>query len=1330
MSRISAESFLSLITQSGLVESDRLKREVDDLEDQGHNVAEAAALADSLIERGLLTEWQAEKLLKGKHKGFSLGKYRLRRLLGKGGMSSVYLAEHILMRRQCAIKVLPIKRVHDTSYLARFHREARAVASLDHPNIVGAYDIDHEVEGEKEIHFLVMEYVDGESLHELIKDKGPLSLDDTAEYFRQAALGLDNAHKNGLIHRDVKPGNLLVDKAEVVKVLDLGLARFSEIADDNPLTLTHDEKVLGTADYLAPEQAMDSHTADHRADIYGLGCTAYFALTGYPPFRDGTLAQRLMFHQTKDPPTMAEERPEIGNTPRGVELEKLVRRMMAKNPDERFQTMDDVAAALAHWLKIYATAQWRAAHPDAFLKSDAATSGGSVPVARAVAVPVAKAIMPTVAEASTTIASGSDTLLQSAGTQMPDAPEFVAAPPISPTSNPVVNAMPQVEAPEQEIAPSQDAFAPPVETQSPEPAATGNSADPGFGAFLAGFDGGAEAAAPAFAAPESPADFTPAISAAEVEVPVEPAMAVPVAVEAVEPEFETAEARPPESAAVPEVVVAMPVAELLVAAPVVAPIVESTPVAAPVATEVASEPEPARVKVAEAVVSPAVASAAPVGVAAAIPVEPVEVEPAIVEPTSAEQIPVAPESAPAAAPAETAPIAPADSNSAPGDVVPIDASQNDLEGWDGEPHAEEPRADFDLSVLTEPIALDDDYPSLLGGTPTGPKIPGFDDPGEVTQSAMEKTGPFVPAAASPAEPSPDATTLNAVENSSEANVDIVPAAFPAAAAVPTAELPFESPPAQAPMFPATPEAPIFPGVDAGPAPVFQPPAADAAPMFAESAQPFDPAAQPSFAVEQPFAPQTQPEFSTETPTFGAPPAGTPGQYAAPGQMPAAAPTAAAKKKPPIAIIAGVVLALAVGAGAYFAFTGGDEGKGKSKKTAGELKSSSKAKGSTAGSSKSKIGGTGGGKTLGALVKVGPGGDFSTIAAALNYLKENKGRYDTVSRRTSCKVEVAAGETYREAIVVDNSKEAYPPGIQLVSTGIGRAKLAPSGSGPAIRLVGIEHFGIQGFDVDASGKDVAIEMSGYLNRTSLKDLHVSGYSKVGALMKGAAGFSNDEVILEKIDFRGDGQTTAGIHFTSGDNDTGRIKVKNCRLFGPQETGFLFETDVTYVEIRENIIADAGVGISFSGGPLTLRDVQVLNTTFYKCSRGGVVITHMPPAGGLAGSRGMAFHRNLFAQVNGPELHIENEFDDKKFDQVFSAAGGGVEDNWSDRAQPADIKAGEREIIARENQRVPSITFSTTDNSSEDFLSLKPGDPYTRVGGAKLNTKPYIGARPAK
>ena len=1171
MSRISAESFLSLIQQSGLVAPDRLQREVDDLEDKGLNVGEAQTLADSLIERDLLTEWQAEKLLRGKHKGFTLGKYRLRRLLGKGGMSSVYLAEHVLMRRQCAIKVLPIKRVEDTSYLARFHREARAVASLDHPNIVRAYDIDHETEGDRDIHFLVMEYVDGESLHDHVKESGPLTLDNTAEFFRQAALGLDNAHKNGLIHRDVKPGNLLIDRSEVVKVLDLGLARFSEVPDDNPLTLAHEEKVLGTADYLAPEQAMDSHTADHRADIYGLGCTAYFALTGYPPFREGTLTQRLMFHQTKEPPAISEERPEVGETKRGIELVKIVSQLMAKKPEERFQTMDEVATALARWLKIYATPEWRAAHPDAFLKSDAATSGGAVPVAKAVAVPVANAIIPEAPAPATTIATGGDTLLQ---TSVPDQP--VIAPPVEPQpalpdANPVVTEAAPVEPP------------------------SDNGADPGFGAFLAGFDGGAE----------------PTIVESEAAPAFEPT------------------ADPP-------------------AAPVVAAPVEAAP---PVAAPVVNQSAPATEDVA---------------------------------PISVDAPPVA------------APVV---------DDQSVPSESDGLQGWDDEEPAAEPLADFDPSVLPAPISDEEEYPSLLGGTPTGTKIPGLAD---ATLSEMEQTQDYVPSGNTPTEIPSDATVVNPIETSSLANHDIVPAVPPAAAA-PVEQFSFEPPQNDAPFF--------------------DPTAPASAPAFAEPVQPAAPVAQPEFGVEQPFAAQPQPAFPSEAPAFGAPPA-TPAQNAAAAGY--AQPASAAKKKPPVAIIAGIVIALLAGGGAFFAFTGGSDDKPKSKKTAsGDSTSSSKSNGSSAGKGKSKSASGSGGKLLGSSIKVGPGGDFSTIGAALNYLKKNKSRYDTGSRRTSCKVEVIGGETYNEAIIVDNSGQAYPPGIQILSSGVGRAKLAPSGSGPAIRLVGIENFGIHGFDVDASGKDVAIEMSGYLNRTALKDLNVSGFSKIGIAMKGVVGFSNDEIILEKIDLRGTSGTTAGIHFTPGENGTSRIKVLNCRLFGSQENGFLFETDVTYVEMRENIIADAGVGMAFNGGPLTLKDVQILNTTFYKCSRGGIVISHMPPlGGGLAGSGGLALHRNLFAQVKGPELLIENDFDDKKFDQFFSAAGGGVDQNWSDRQQAADIKAGQREIVHRENQRVQSIEFSSTDDSSEDFLTLKKDSPYARVDGAKLKTQPYVGARPAK
>ena len=215
------------------------------------------------------------------------------------------------MRRRCAIKVLPAKRVHDSSYLARFHREAQAVAALDHVNIVRAYDVDKETEKDAEIHFLVMEYVNGRDLLDIVTKDGPMKFAQAADYIRQAADGLTHAHQAGMVHRDIKPGNLLVNENQVVKILDLGLARFfgAEEDDEESLTVAHDEKVLGTADYLAPEQALDSHGVDARADIYSLGCTFYFLLTGHPPFTEGTLAQRLMAHQTKEPPALEKECP-------------------------------------------------------------------------------------------------------------------------------------------------------------------------------------------------------------------------------------------------------------------------------------------------------------------------------------------------------------------------------------------------------------------------------------------------------------------------------------------------------------------------------------------------------------------------------------------------------------------------------------------------------------------------------------------------------------------------------------------------------------------------------------------------------------------------------------------------------------------------------------------------------------------------------------------------------------------------------------------------------------------------------------------------------------
>lgn len=342
MPKPNVQTFVDLVERSGLVDKDQLTDALIEANKatEGRAQDNVDLLAEQLISRGLITRWQAERLLEGRYKGFFLKQYKLLSQLGRGGMSAVYLAEHVLMHRRVAIKILPKDRVADSSYLARFHREAQAAAALDHRNIVRAYDVDQD-NGQ---HFMVMEYVEGRDLQQIVKQEGPLDYPTAAEFIRQAAEGLAHAHQANLIHRDVKPANLLVDRRNVVKLLDLGLARFTD-EDRASLTVAYDENVLGTADYLAPEQAIDSHGVDARADIYSLGCTLYFLLTGHPPFPEGTLPQRLMAHQKQQPPSIYNDRPDAP-----ADLVEICMKMMAKRPERRYQSAREAAQALAQWL--------------------------------------------------------------------------------------------------------------------------------------------------------------------------------------------------------------------------------------------------------------------------------------------------------------------------------------------------------------------------------------------------------------------------------------------------------------------------------------------------------------------------------------------------------------------------------------------------------------------------------------------------------------------------------------------------------------------------------------------------------------------------------------------------------------------------------------------------------------------------------------------------------------------------------------------------------------------------------------------------------------------
>jgi eukaryotic-like serine/threonine-protein kinase len=340
---LSIDTFLDTLRKSQLVEASRLQTFLKQQEeDETPLPAEPRAMAVLLVREGLITRWQAQQLLLGKSRGFVInGKYRLLEMLGSGGMGTVYLCEHVMLRRVVALKALPLdKGARNASAVDRFYREGQAVAALNHPNIVRCHDLDRE----NKLHFIVMEYVDGSSLNDIVKNHGPMTVQRAAHYIAQAAEGLQHAHEAGWVHRDIKPGNLLLDRAGVVKVLDMGLARLQDDRNGSVTQQYNEHSVLGTADFVAPEQALNSHDVDIRADIYSLGATFYFLLAGRPPFPHSTIAQKLLAHQMHDPDPLDQLRPDVPE-----EMEAVIATMMAKDRDERYQTPEEVMEALQPW---------------------------------------------------------------------------------------------------------------------------------------------------------------------------------------------------------------------------------------------------------------------------------------------------------------------------------------------------------------------------------------------------------------------------------------------------------------------------------------------------------------------------------------------------------------------------------------------------------------------------------------------------------------------------------------------------------------------------------------------------------------------------------------------------------------------------------------------------------------------------------------------------------------------------------------------------------------------------------------------------------------------
>lgn len=337
--------------------------------------ATADAMAAALVAQRKLTPYQVGCLMEGRTDCLVLGNNVILDKIGEGGMGEVLKARHRHMRRVVCVKILRPNLVHSESAVKRFRREWEAAAQLSHPNIVTAFDAAEE----RGVHYLVMEFVDGPNLGVRAKGRG-LPWQQVVDYVTQAARGLDYAHSRGVIHRDIKPGNLLLDASGVVKILDLGLARFEAGGEERPTDmvgaegehLTRDNQIVGTVEYMSPEQADDSVEVDRRADIYSLGCTLHCLLIGRAPYRADAPLKVLMAHRVREIPSLRAERPEIPER-----LEAVYRRMMAKRPDERYQTMAEVIADLAPLLP--AGAQEAARDSERRVEPRSETSSGVSP---------------------------------------------------------------------------------------------------------------------------------------------------------------------------------------------------------------------------------------------------------------------------------------------------------------------------------------------------------------------------------------------------------------------------------------------------------------------------------------------------------------------------------------------------------------------------------------------------------------------------------------------------------------------------------------------------------------------------------------------------------------------------------------------------------------------------------------------------------------------------------------------------------------------------------------------------------------------------------------
>ncbi len=325
---------------SGLVGKDQIDRAIaalqtrpDDLPTPLEQVSDDE-LAARLVEMEVITQYQADQLRAGRTK-LNLGPYTITDWIGQGGMGQVFKAVHTVMGRQCAIKVLPLNKSTPEA-IENFRREIRTQAQLDHPHLVRAYDAGHD----GNVHYLVTEYIPGTDLRQFVRRQGPLSMQQAANVIVQAAQGLEHAHQRGLIHRDVKPGNILVTPDGIAKVSDLGLSGFIDEAEQDPRA----GRIVGTADYLSPEQIHSPSEVSSVSDIYSLGCTLYYSISGKVPFPGGTTKDKARRHLEETPWHPRRFNPNVSE-----EFVEVIADMMEKDPKNRIQKAGEVVARLEPW---------------------------------------------------------------------------------------------------------------------------------------------------------------------------------------------------------------------------------------------------------------------------------------------------------------------------------------------------------------------------------------------------------------------------------------------------------------------------------------------------------------------------------------------------------------------------------------------------------------------------------------------------------------------------------------------------------------------------------------------------------------------------------------------------------------------------------------------------------------------------------------------------------------------------------------------------------------------------------------------------------------------